>query len=186
MRLVTYDREGEPRAGLVTGEYVIDAADGAEATGGRLPTDMLALIEGADASLTALRAIIDACESDENVRIEHERPLHSVRLLAPIPRPARNVVCVGLNYAEHASESAVTQGIPEVPVFFTKPSSTVIGPEAAIPWHGHVSRRIDWEVELVAVIGKRGRDIAASDALAAATASRPSITERMPFIGTPP
>jgi 2-keto-4-pentenoate hydratase/2-oxohepta-3-ene-1,7-dioic acid hydratase in catechol pathway len=165
MRLATYDRDGEPRAALVTGEYVIDAADAAEATGTSLPSDMLSLIEEGDASLGALRAIIDACESDENVRIEHERPLSSVRLLAPVPRPGRNIVCVGLNYAEHASESAVTQGIPEVPVFFTKPASTVIGPEAAIPWHGHVSRRIDWEVELVAVIGKQGRDIAEGEAL---------------------
>ena len=76
-----------------------------------------------------------------------------------IPRPRRNLVCVGLNYAEHAAESRVTEGLPEVPVFFAKPPSTVIGPEAAIPWHGHVSRRIDWEVELVVVIGRAGRDI---------------------------
>jgi 2-keto-4-pentenoate hydratase/2-oxohepta-3-ene-1,7-dioic acid hydratase in catechol pathway len=72
---------------------------------------------------------------------------------------------VGLNYAEHASESRITSGIPEHPVLFTKPPSTVIGPEAAIPWHGHVSTRIDWEVELVAVISHRGRDIPEAEAL---------------------
>jgi 2-keto-4-pentenoate hydratase/2-oxohepta-3-ene-1,7-dioic acid hydratase in catechol pathway len=70
-----------------------------------------------------------------------------------------------LNYAEHAAESRVTEGIPQYPVLFTKPPSTVIGPEAPIPWHGNVSTKIDWEVELVVVIGRRGRDIAEADAL---------------------
>jgi 2-keto-4-pentenoate hydratase/2-oxohepta-3-ene-1,7-dioic acid hydratase in catechol pathway len=85
--------------------------------------------------------------------------------LAPIPKPRRNLVCVGLNYADHASESRITSGIPEHVVLFTKPPTTVIGPEASIPWHGHVSTRIDWEVELVAVIGKPGRDISEAAAL---------------------
>jgi 2-keto-4-pentenoate hydratase/2-oxohepta-3-ene-1,7-dioic acid hydratase in catechol pathway len=165
MRLVTYERDRKPRLGLVIAEYVVDVEDGARSVGVPAPASMLGLIAGGAHALDALAAIADAHESDENLRVELERPLAEVKLLAPIPRPARNVVCVGLNYAEHASESAVTQGIPEVPVFFTKPSSTVIGPDADIPWHGHVSRRIDWEVELVVVIGKRGRDIAEGDAL---------------------
>jgi 2-keto-4-pentenoate hydratase/2-oxohepta-3-ene-1,7-dioic acid hydratase in catechol pathway len=59
----------------------------------------------------------------------------------------------------------VTQGLPEHPVYFTKPPSTVIGPDATIPWHGHVSTRIDWEAEMVVVIGLRGRDIAEERAL---------------------
>jgi 2-keto-4-pentenoate hydratase/2-oxohepta-3-ene-1,7-dioic acid hydratase in catechol pathway len=72
---------------------------------------------------------------------------------------------VGLNYADHASESRITTGIPEHVVLFTKPPSTVIGPEAAIPWHSHISTKIDWEVELVAVIGRGGRDITEREAL---------------------
>ena len=152
MRLLTYDRGGEARLGLLVAERVIDVA---EASGGALPGAMLGFIGAGEAALEAARRL----------PIEKGRPLSGVRLLAPIPRPARNIVCVGLNYAEHAAESRVTQGVPEHPVYFTKPPSTVIGPEAAIPWHGHVSRRIDWEVELVAVIGRRGRDIAEEQAL---------------------
>ena len=152
MRLLTYDREGEPRLGLLAGEQVIDVA---EASGGALPGDMLAFIA----------AGAPALEGARKLPVAGGRPLAEVRLLAPIPRPARNIVCVGLNYAEHASESRITSGLPEAPVYFTKPPSTVIGPEAAIPWHGHVSRRIDWEVELVAVIGRRGIDIPEERAL---------------------
>ena len=152
MRLLTYGREGEPRLGLLADERVIDVA---EASGGALPGDMLAFIA----------AGAPALEGARKLPVAGGRPLAEVRLLAPIPRPARNIVCVGLNYAEHASESRITSGLPEAPVYFTKPPSTVIGPEAAIPWHGHVSRRIDWEVELVAVIGRRGIDIPEERAL---------------------
>ncbi len=153
MRLLTYERDGEPRLGLLAGDRIVDVAD---ASGGALPSDMLSFIERGESALKAARSLTD---SDSSI------PLAGTKLLAPIPRPARNIVCVGLNYAEHASESRVTAGIPEVPVYFTKPPSTVIGPDAAIPWHGHVSRRIDWEVELVAVIGRQGRDISEQSAL---------------------
>jgi 2-keto-4-pentenoate hydratase/2-oxohepta-3-ene-1,7-dioic acid hydratase in catechol pathway len=152
MRLLTYDREGEARLGLLLNERVVDVA---EASGGALPGEMLGFIEMGEAALEGARKL----------PLAGGKPLSQVRLLAPIPRPARNIVCVGLNYAEHAAESRVTQGLPEHPVYFTKPPSTVIGPEAAIPWHGHVSRRIDWEVELVAVIGRCGRDIPEERAL---------------------
>lgn len=94
-------------------------------------------------------------------------PLGEVTLLAPIPEPRRNIVCVGLNYAEHVAESrsAVGAEAPKYPVLFTKPPTTVIGPGAEIPWHPHVSTAIDWEVELAVIIGRPGRDITEEDAL---------------------
>ena len=83
------------------------------------------------------------------------------------PAAARNVVCVGLNYADHVAESKSVVGadVPKFPVFFTKPPSTVIGPDDEIPWHGHVSTAIDWEVELAVIIGREGRDIGEAAAL---------------------
>jgi 2-keto-4-pentenoate hydratase/2-oxohepta-3-ene-1,7-dioic acid hydratase in catechol pathway len=153
MRLLTYERDGVPRLGLLAGGRVVDVA---EASGGSLPDDMLSFIEQGDAALEGARRLQAG---------EGARALAETKLLAPIPRPKRNVVCVGLNYAEHAAESGVTQGLPEHPVYFTKPPSTVIGPDAAIPWHGHVSTKIDWEAELVVVIGRRGRDIPEERAL---------------------
>ncbi|MGB2693870.1 MAG: fumarylacetoacetate hydrolase family protein [Dehalococcoidia bacterium] len=153
MRLLTYERDGAPRLGLLLNANVVDLAD---ATAGELPADMLGFIEAGEAALERARSV--ASTSTEQLA-RHARPLAQTKLLAPIPTPRRNLVCVGLNYADHAAESRVTDGVPEEPVYFTKATSTVIGPGAAIPWHGHVSRRIDWEVELVAVIGRSGRDI---------------------------
>ncbi len=77
------------------------------------------------------------------------------RLLAPIPRPGK-VICIGLNYLDHAKESGVDA--PAEPVCFSKFSSAVIGPESAIELPP-TSQKVDYEAELVVVIGKAGRDI---------------------------
>jgi 2-keto-4-pentenoate hydratase/2-oxohepta-3-ene-1,7-dioic acid hydratase in catechol pathway len=95
-------------------------------------------------------------------------PLSSVKLLAPIPSPRRNIFCVGKNYRDHAREFAgsgyeagAVKGaeIDEYPAVFTKPASTVVGPGATVSLHKHVTSAVDYEVELTLVIGKAGRDI---------------------------
>ncbi|MET0220544.1 MAG: fumarylacetoacetate hydrolase family protein [Tardiphaga sp.] len=100
-------------------------------------------------------------------------PIASVELLAPIPRPARNVFCVGKNYHEHAKEfagsgfdSSAKEVVPEAPVIFTKPSSTVIGPGRSIPNDLDPTDSTDYEGELTVVIGRGGRGIKKQDALA--------------------
>lgn len=165
MRLLTYERNNAPRLGLLVRDRVLDAADAGAAIGVVLPDDMLAFIAAGDPATASAQQLVDAASSDPAVLQRASMSLSEASLLAPIPRPARNIVCVGLNYAEHAAESAVTEGLPEDPVYFTKPPTTVIGPDAAIPWHGHVSRRVDWEVELVVVIGRGGTDIPQEQAL---------------------
>ena len=152
MRLATYAESHEPDAaahvGVVLGERIV-----------RVPgvADMLDFIAQGDASRAA------AARLDASAGVA----LASVRLLAPIPAPRRNVMCVGLNYADHVAESKSVVGAdaPKFPTFFSKPPSTVIGPGDTIPWHGHVTQSVDWEVELAVVIGRPGRDIAAVDAL---------------------
>jgi len=99
-------------------------------------------------------------------------PLAAARLLAPIPRPRRNVFCVGWNYSEHFAEGQGARGgrgeqaeLPEYPSLFTKNPGTVVGPDAEV-WHpAPISDQLDWEVELAAVIGRGGRDIPADRAL---------------------
>lgn len=166
MRLLTYERAGASRLGLLLHDRVVDVADaGLELDAAGLPDDMLAFIEQGAEALERARRLVQALSADQKKLEGASGPLAGTLLLAPIPRPRRNLVCVGLNYAEHAAESRVTQGLPEHPVYFTKPPTTVIGPEASIPWHGHVSRRIDWEVELAVVVGREGRDISEERAL---------------------
>ncbi|MBP2291219.1 fumarylacetoacetate hydrolase family protein [Azospirillum rugosum] len=102
-------------------------------------------------------------------------PLSQVELLAPIPHPRRNLMCVGKNYFDHAHEftrsgfdssaSSAKDAIPEHPIIFTKVPETVIGPGAAIRYPHGVSDQIDYEVELVVVIGRAGRDIPKAQAM---------------------
>jgi 2-keto-4-pentenoate hydratase/2-oxohepta-3-ene-1,7-dioic acid hydratase in catechol pathway len=96
----------------------------------------------------------------------------SVRLLAPIPRPGKNVFCVGKNYHEHAREfhasgfdaSAGANAIPDVPIVFTKPPTSVIGPGADIPAHLDPTSSVDYENELAVIIGRGGRGVPKSRA----------------------
>jgi 2-keto-4-pentenoate hydratase/2-oxohepta-3-ene-1,7-dioic acid hydratase in catechol pathway len=92
-----------------------------------------------------------------------------VRWHAPIPTPVRNIFCLGLNYVAHAEESGRARGtearIPTVPVFFTKASSTANGPFDDVPIDAVVTAKVDWEVELGVIIGRRGRNIPRERAL---------------------
>ena len=92
-----------------------------------------------------------------------------VRWHAPLPRPRKNVFCLGLNYKSHAMESAAAFGretkLPTVPVFFTKPPTTVNGPFDAIPWNPAVTEQVDYEAELGVIVGIEGKNIPRARAL---------------------
>jgi 2-keto-4-pentenoate hydratase/2-oxohepta-3-ene-1,7-dioic acid hydratase in catechol pathway len=156
MRLVTYRDSGASapaRLGALR-------ADGVVALDAVAPT-MLALIDQGAAGLARAAQVLAQAPSAQ--------PLESVRLLAPIPRPRQDVICVGMNYVAHAIEAAVARGrepkLPEVPVFFTKAATTVCGPDDDIPLDPRVTRQLDYEVELAFVIGPGGRDIPAAGAM---------------------
>jgi len=129
----------------------------------RVPADMLGLIGGGSSSLKAAQAVLQEVSrhiGDGSWKMKARgpivRPRGRARLLSPIQRPTKNIFCVGRNYVEHAKERGAE--VPSVPVFFTKPSTAIVGPEAAIvAWP--VTQNLDYEVELAVVIGKRGRDI---------------------------
>ena len=93
----------------------------------------------------------------------------SISCIAPIPRPTKNVFCVGSNYRAHVTEANRAQQkedkVPGRPVFFTKPPTAVIGPDDTVRLDPDVSDKMDYEVELGVVIGTAGRNIAAADAL---------------------
>lgn len=101
-------------------------------------------------------------------------PLGEVRLCAPIPRPRRNIFCVGKNYYDHAHEfansgfdSSAAQGaVPKAPIIFSKVPESVIGPGAPIRIDATVSTAVDYEVELAVIVGKQGRNIAKAEAMA--------------------
>ena len=134
----------------------------------QLPSSMLDLIEGGPPTLRVVQDLYQEGVRrlarktwEAKARDPIVRPVDRVQLLAPIPRPRRNVLCLGRNYAEHARERRAE--IPTAPVFFTKPPSSVIGPEAPVTYHP-VTAQLDYEVELAVVIGKRGLNISRAKA----------------------
>ena len=163
MRLVTFapGAGAAPRVGLVRdGKQVIDLSQ----AGGKPPfdaADMISLIAAGEKALAWLR--------DMAAKSKEAAPLDKVRLHAPIPRPRKNVFCVGWNYLEHFKEGEKTRAqkveLPEHPAFFSKAATSVTGPYDAIPFDAKISEKIDWEVELGVVIGPGGKNIAEADAM---------------------
>jgi 2-keto-4-pentenoate hydratase/2-oxohepta-3-ene-1,7-dioic acid hydratase in catechol pathway len=160
LNLITFADAAGSRAGvLLSGGRVLDLAVAMPPA-----RDMLAVIDGGAAMLAAIRAL--AANPPANALLA----LAGVALQAPIPKPRRNVFCVGRNYMDHVAEGDRTRGItqsevPKYPQFFTKAADCVIAPGAKVPTHEGVTKWLDYEVELVAVIGTAGRDIPKEKAL---------------------
>ena len=153
MRLVTYHDGSAAHLGALRGDAVV-ALDA-------VAPSMLALIDGGPELLERAKAELE--------RATQAIPLGAVRLLAPIPRPRQNVICLGMNYVAHAIESDRARGrepkLPEHPVFFTKSVTTVCGPDDEIPLDPRVTSQLDYEVELAYIVGRGGKNIAKEDAL---------------------
>lgn len=152
MKFITFRHDGTTRTGVLD-------ADAAQIT-------PLANGEG-------LVDVIETWGHEAPEFAETTLSLEEVELLAPIPRPRRNIFCIGRNYLEHAKEFAdsgfdATAGashIPEYPVVFTKTPSTVIGTEAEIDPHLHLTAGLDYEAELGVIIGTGGRNITREEAM---------------------
>lgn len=149
MRLLTVQTERGPRAcGLWEGFYIdLNAADE------RLPASVRELLALGD---DGLKRAQDALARG---RVRYEPETSS--LMAPVPDP-RKVVCLGLNYRDHAAESGMAA--PEEPVLFSKYPSALIGHGATILLPT-VSDQVDYEAELVVIVGAGGRDIPRGDAM---------------------
>ncbi len=160
MRLATIATDQGERAAVLLANGSFATVESLVAGG---PRDMLGVIAGGD----ALRTRLAAAARDARGGV----PAATARFLAPIPRPRRNVMCVGWNYSEHFAEGKAFRGaddpasVPEWPAFFTKNPRTVTGHDAPV-WHpAPHSEQLDWEVELAVIIGTGGMDIAEEDAL---------------------
>ena len=169
MKLVTYRAsiEAEARLGAIVGNVVLDVARFGGAQDVALPSTMLEFIDLGPAAVAQLSGMISA--APDPFPVGCATPLANVKLLAPIPRPRKNVFGIGLNYTEHVAESAKsleTSGdLPRQPVIFSKPPTSVIGPDEPIVHDAEITQQLDWEVELAAVIGTRAKRVSREDAL---------------------
>jgi acylpyruvate hydrolase len=154
MKLVTFEHNGELRTGALIGPNGDTIIDLNRADRG-IPTDMIELLNGGSTMLSTVAKAID--NAPEAAVLKRS----AVKLKAPIPRPGK-ILCIGLNYRAHAAES--NQPVPEYPTVFTKYSNTVIGPGEAIVLP-RVTDKVDYEVELGVVIGRRAKHVSEADAL---------------------
>ncbi|MCJ7456864.1 fumarylacetoacetate hydrolase family protein [Candidatus Bathyarchaeota archaeon] len=180
MKLVSYDFKNETRVGVQSNELIVDLVTASSELSKKHSSgfaalshvsDMVSFLEGGDSALDEARALVRevlevvAQGSDITLRKAGAiLPLSEVRLRSPIPRPRKNIVCLGLNYHDHWLETAGRRGepLPSVPVFFTKSPTAVIGPFDDIAYPS-ATAELDYEVELAVVLGRRGKDIPRRD-----------------------
>jgi 2-keto-4-pentenoate hydratase/2-oxohepta-3-ene-1,7-dioic acid hydratase in catechol pathway len=159
LRLVTYVADARLRAGILSDSCVLDAEALATAAGLNGATDWTstrALLSAGDDALTALTAAAADQPDAAQVGTDDE-----VRLGPPVPDPDK-IICLGLNYRDHAEESGLA--LPDAPMLFAKFRNSLVGPtdDIVLPPRGAV---FDYEAELAVVIGRRAKDVKAGDAL---------------------
>ena len=147
-------REGSP-------DELVDVSQLAkEKNSSTAPADILALIDAGEGGLNRVRELIAGANAAA------VRKLKGLDILSPLDPPRGNIYAIGRNYLKHADEAArATKTEPSPPTIFTKAITSITGPYSDIPINPAVSDRIDWEVELGVVIGRRGANIAREDAL---------------------
>ena len=171
--MVTFTRKNQQRIGVMGAQdEIIDLAEinRRYLKGGNAPflNSMQAFIEAGSKALQVARKAekyIGAKDLTDRKKLSGAGALlklNQAKLMAPIPLPKKNVVMLGINYREHVEEGAKARSLeikyPDYPVFFSKPATSVIGHLGKVVNH-KVTDKLDWEVELAVVIGKRGRDI---------------------------
>lgn len=168
MKLLTYTYENsQPRLGFLHNNLVIDMEDFGEISNFPLPTDMLDLIDLGYEIIDEITEMVKETREIDFEQIGYE--LREVEIMAPIRRPRKNIIGIGLNYTEHVAESArtldTTGKLPQKPIIFSKPPTTVTGTNTNILMNPKLTQQLDWEVELAVVIGKRGKYVPKKDAL---------------------
>jgi len=173
MRFVTFLHKSEQRLGLVgPQEHIINLVE----------VNRRYLKEGSLPFLTSVQGFIDAGPKAIQIARKAEKYVNGknaddvkklvsagalvkpnqAKIISPIPQPKKNCVMLGINYREHVDEGARARSLeikyPEWPVFFTKPATSVIGHKGKVVNH-KCTTKLDWEVELAVVMGKKGRDI---------------------------
>jgi 2-keto-4-pentenoate hydratase/2-oxohepta-3-ene-1,7-dioic acid hydratase in catechol pathway len=161
MRFVTFEQNKKTKVGLeILGKGIIDL----QKVDKKIPNSLNEIIKSFD----SFKNILEQSIASQNIHYS----LGEVNLLAPIPVPIRDIICVGKNYAEHAKEVQRSsystlqgkQAVPDQPIIFTKATTSVIGPNEKIQLKNDASQSTDYEGELGVIIGKRSKNISKSNA----------------------
>lgn len=165
MKLLSFRADGDARLGLLTGGKIVDVCNASMYLfKDSIPSDMLSFLDEGESAMTKVKRIEEVAQerweslcSTSNIVFDGSK----VEVLAPIPRPRKNVICLGLNYAEHSEETGLS--VPKYPIFFTKPPTSIIGPDAPLLFPKSTDK-VDFEAELAFVFGRRGKDVREDEA----------------------
>lgn len=153
MKLLNYYQEGQVKLGVLTGAGVVDVAAASQEFGVNVPSDIHELIEGGLSAISSISLVTSKALEEPDINyILSER---DIRFAPAVMKPGK-IICVGLNYRRHAEETNAP--IPEYPILFNKFNNTIAahGDTVMLP---KVSTKVDYEAELVIVIGKRAKDV---------------------------
>lgn len=169
MKLLTYTlkENNEPRLGFIHNNQIIDMEDFGEISNFPLPDNMLDLIDMGMEIVEELNDMVAETEPAFFKEIAYE--MDEVTFLAPIPKPRKNIIGIGLNYTEHVAESArtldTTGKLPQKPIIFSKPPTTVTATNTNVLKNNKLTQQLDWECELAVVIGKKGKYVPKAEAM---------------------
>ncbi len=163
MKLATFEKDGQEYIGLVVSELglvmPLQISEQKLLGTNLIPATMVEFLEMGAPVKQKVRDIMAACDGSTCWKLD------DVRLLAPIPRPRKNIFCIGKNYAEHVKEMATLgKDLPQHPIFFSKPPTAVIGTGATIKNHKEFITQIDYEAELAIVIGSKATKVKKEEA----------------------
>ena len=169
MKLLTYKAGTEFRLGALVKGFVLDLNAALEGSGMETDLDMLSLLQMGEKGMSGAEETVDKVaqlmDEGEDGALRAKGVLHGiddVEIKAPILRPRKNIVCLGLNYAEHVREGGHNKDqerpLPQNPIYFTKAPTTVVGPFDDVVYP-RATEKLDYEVELAIVIGREGKYI---------------------------
>ncbi|KAB2337172.1 fumarylacetoacetate hydrolase family protein [Cytobacillus depressus] len=165
MKFVTAEYAGEVFVGVIneaeTKVLPLNHASVKKSGSREFPENLIDCIALGDSLIQKVHNLLDYAAAHEDLFI----PVEAVKLMAPIPKPSKNIFCVGKNYAEHAIEMGSKDDIPEHVMVFTKAPTTVIGHKDTVLNHREVTAQLDYEGELAIIIGRTGKGIKKEEAL---------------------
>ena len=168
MKLVTYRLgQNEARMGVISDRLIIDVEKFGKKVNLELTSSMLDFIELGPIAVESLDAALKDSNSRDYVGISV--PYENAKILAPIPRPKKNIFGIGLNYKDHIGEASkpldTSSELPQEPVIFSKFPTAVIGDQDPICHNKNITKQLDWEAELAVIIGTKCDRVKNKDAL---------------------
>jgi 2-keto-4-pentenoate hydratase/2-oxohepta-3-ene-1,7-dioic acid hydratase in catechol pathway len=160
MKFVSAVQNGDLFIGMVKEDSVVNVSALAASMEKEMPQTLLEGIQQGEEFTSAVQDLVNSAKVADYTCL-----LDEIQLVAPIPRPSKNVFCIGKNYRDHAIEMGSEADIPEDIMVFSKAPTAVIGHGEGIPSHSKVTDQLDYEGELAVVIGKTGTAISKAEAM---------------------